>query len=66
MLFLIAATLGTRAAKLDNDPTALVSKNMHVKAGQETAAGKALQAVYGSFKANPYKVVKVRHFRKLR
>lgn len=60
-MFLLTATLGATAAKLDNDPTALVSKNMHVKPSQEIAAGKELQDIYGSFKANPYKVVKVRH-----
>lgn len=57
ILFCYSATLGTRAAMLDNDPTALISKNMH--ASQAAAAGKAAQAIYGSFKANPYKAVKV-------
>lgn len=55
-----AADLAKTAAKLDNDPTALVSKNMHLKTdAQQATAGKAIQAIYGSFKANPYKAVKV-------
>lgn len=46
----------------DSDPTALVSRNLHLRTtAQEVTAGKAIQQIYGSFKTSPYKVIKVRY-----
>lgn len=57
---LISVNLQERAALFDKDPTYLVSQNMHINnTEKELTAGRAIQEIYGSFRAHPYQVIKV-------